>query len=141
MSYQIKENDSFFAIISILKMAKTDFQKKISESFKQNKIEIENEDLTLSIWEVLSLAEIELQDFVSKTFPSQKNNSEFLQIFPHLIIWGEGSEFPCENCGSEMDIEEDGWGNTTWNEYKCSVCGCESSGEPDWDTMPGGKDF
>jgi len=141
MDFQIKQNDSFFAVRSIITATNSELQKTIFESFKDAEIEIEGDDLGLTISEILENHDIEIKDFIEYTFPKFQNNDEFYQIVPSLIIWGEGSECPCENCGSEMDVEVEGWGKHKWNVYSCTVCGENSSEEPDWDSKPGGHDF
>lgn len=141
MDYSIKQNDSFFAIRKSLETTSFEVQKSLIKAIDYFEIEIESEYLGSALSEILENNEIEIIDFVNKNFPSLSNNNEFLQIIPSLIIWGDGSENPCDNCGSELDIEPQQSGKYKWNDYECPICHERTSNEPDWDSLPGGHDY
>ena len=48
----------------------------------------------------------------------------------------------CPECGSDLEcIDEGTYKGIDWETLQCPECEYGESDEPDWDIMPGGKDY
>jgi hypothetical protein len=143
MDLSIKRNDAFRVLSDATKISISDLEKIIIQGLiDEELIGGELEDCGRSIAEVCNEQGFSVPQIVELLFPGQINQ-EIPELLDSIFIWGDAVDHPCDQCGCEMEGEEDGHGKHTWTDWECSNPNCDNkiSNEPDWDSMPGGHDY
>jgi hypothetical protein len=146
MNTTIKKNDSFDVLSTATGINRDDLEQKIIDTLiSEQLIEQHFSDYGRTIQDILELSEWKIEDFVEVLGWKEKSriNKEIPELLSSILIWGDASEHPCPECGCEMEATNDGIGTVQWVDFKCENPNCNhaESGEPDWDTMPGGIDY
>jgi hypothetical protein len=144
METTIRKNESFSVLATATGKNHQELENAIVETLVENQLILESyEDYGKTIQEIMDENQEEIDDFIKFAFPEKEVNSEIAELLKGIYIWGNGSENPCPECGCEMEVENDGIGTVQWVDFKCENPNCNyaESGEPDWDTMPGGIDY
>jgi len=140
MKATIKQNDGLRMLSSITKITTSDLEHRIISKMEEEQLLSGNmEDCGHSVLEVIAQSGYDAQDAINILFPEFYKNEEIIQILDSIIVWGNGGDIECPECGCEMIVENE----SSWINCKCenSDCGHATTNEPDWDTMKGGKDY
>lgn len=146
MEVTIKKNDSFSELMKIVAMNPTDLQEKIIKGLESiGFLQDYTQEVGKTIQEIIEeYNDDTFEEVLTSVFPNAVHiqNDELNAFFGGLVIWGDGSEMICEECGCEMEGETEGCWGQEWTNWDCSNPECENgiTNEPDWDTMPGGYD-
>jgi hypothetical protein len=144
MEIQIKHTDAFRELCKITMSNDKFFEQKILNGLDSINFLMDwSQEAGKTIGDLIDEhSDHTIEEVVQAIFPSGMfNGSEEVKEFTRsVLLWGNGSQNPCSQCGCEMEGEEDGMGKTTWIDWKCSNPNCDNadSGEPDWDGLPGG---
>ena len=144
MEITIKTNDAFRVLSDASKLSQHELEERILESLNEEGLFIEGFEMCgKSVAKFMEELGYTIDETVDVIFPNQENTIEFSELLKSIYFWGDAIEVECEECGSEMEPEEESHGNKTWTNYKCENPFCDNaiSNEPDWDTMKGGHDY
>jgi hypothetical protein len=140
----IRKNDSFSVLLTSIGTTSHNLEDSILNGLiNEQLIESSYEDYGKNLQTIIDENDWEMTDFLNVIFPDKQLNSEILELFKGVQVWGCGSEKPCPECGCEMDPFGDGIGTLQWTNWECENPNCDyrETEEPDWDVMPGGIDF
>jgi hypothetical protein len=142
MDTKIKHNDAFRVLSTTTGINGRELEERIAGMLIfQQLIEQHYFDYGKTIQEILDLNGWEIKNFIELIFPGN-TNKEIPELLKSIYVWGDGSEYPCPQCGCEMESEDDSEGGKYWTNWKCENPNCDHTdiNNPDWDTMPGGID-
>lgn len=142
MEVIIKNNDAFHVLSVSTSISPKQLQNKIIWGLQnEGIIACDDEDCGKTVQELADLNNYTIHEIIEILFPEQIENQEVPELLKSIYIWGiDGG---CPDCGCELNVEEDSGDGHTWENKECSNNECEyaTSGEPDWDVLPGGKDY
>lgn len=98
------------------------------------------QDAGLNLMFVAEQSGYSIEDIMEIVFPDLLGNTEVSEMLMAVTFWGL-EENGCPDCGCEVETTEDGSDGVTWLEFECTNCEYKSTDEPDWDCLPGGKDY
>ena len=122
-----------------------DLEEHILESMKEH-LYLDNsfEDCGKTIEDlIIEFDEYSIEDVVEILFPDETENDQLKEVLKSILFLGDGSTNPCDQCGCEMEVQDESQGKYSWQNHNCENPYCDngSTNEPDWDSMPGGHDY
>jgi len=144
MEYTIKKNDAFLVLQKVVSKDSEQLEEIIIDGMIEEQLifTCDFEVYGKSIHSICNDNGIEVPTIIQILFPGELNN-EVPELLKSIFIWGDSCENECDECGCEMESEEDSHGKHSWTNFNCSNPNCSNgwSNEPDWDSMPGGHDY
>ena len=150
MELTIKYNEALVVLATTTGMTIKDLESHILKTFIDNEWIINGvDDCGWSIQYVIGVNELDTNKVIKALFPEEPfhpedsemiMNTEIPELLKSIFFWGDETVDPCPDCGCEVERESDSTDGISWENVECSNCDYSTSDEPDWDSMPGGRD-